>query len=113
MRTSLRLRLGIPTGDAMFPDATLTDLINNSMHKIDTDHDWPWLEASETITPVGGTATYTPNANWLGTLEVQGGDSPPLKRLDIAELRAMGVPSGRPAFFAVYAEQLTLRPVPA
>lgn len=109
---AIQQRLGVPTSDAMFTTAVCTDLANSALHMIEMDGDWPWLEATETITPISGTAVYTPDANWTRTIEVQWGDYPPLQRVDISDLRALGSPAGRPQFYAVYAEKLQLRPVP-
>lgn len=105
-------RLGVPSTDSMFTSGVCTNLINSALHMNEMDADWPWLETSETIAPVNGQENYTPNANWLRTLELQWGDYPPLTKVDIRDLRAIGSPAGRPQFYAVYGDQLRVRPVP-
>lgn len=113
LTAALRTRLGVPTTDAMFTDATCTDLLNWSIKKINSDHDWGWLEKSEAINTVNGTATYTPGADWLRTLMVQYGDYPPLEHVSIDRIRMIGTPAGRPAFYTVFGDLIQLRPVPS
>lgn len=112
LRSAVRNRIGVPSTDALFTDSVVNEIVNHALHSIEAEWDWPWLEASENIPTVNGTAAYAVSATWLRTLEVQYGDYPPLERWDIAKLRAMGIPAGRPNYFAVYEDKLQLRPVP-
>jgi hypothetical protein len=113
LRSAVRNRIGVPATDSLFTDPVVNEIVNHALHAIEAEWDWPWLEATENIPTAAGTASYAPlSTSWLRTLELQYGDYPPLERWDIARLRAMGVPAGRPNYFAVYADQLQLRPVP-
>lgn len=47
--TYVRDRLGVPSTDGMFTDAQVTSAINQAIHALDEEHDWPWMQASATI----------------------------------------------------------------
>lgn len=111
LRDDLRVKLGVPASDALFTDAVCTDLLNNGVAAYSCVWDWPWLEASETINLVAATSAYSPAAAWRQTVALQYQDYPPLKRMDIEDLRQIGG-TGRSFAYAVYAEQLHIRPVP-
>lgn len=113
LREAIRLRLGIPSGDGLFPDATLTAIVNQAVRQIETENDWSWLEATETINTSNGDGSYPLANDWVRTIAVQIGNDAPLKRLPLTELLYMGGASGQPLYFGFRGDELQLRPVPA
>lgn len=113
MRTAVRVRLGNPSTDGFFTDAQLNDLINEALQSISSEDDWPWLQTSENISLVAGTATYTPNANWIRTKQLFIQEGEPFVMLTLAEINEYGIQStGTPDVYTIYGEQLVVRPVP-
>lgn len=112
LRTALRTRLGVPSSDALFTDTVCTSLINAALHAIEVRHDWPWLEAVETIPTVNATDAYTPNAAWMRTVSLTISGRHPLERVSIEKLDSLLGTTGDPRFYGVFAEQLIVRPVP-
>ena len=113
MRTAVRTRLGSPATDGFFSDAQLNDLINEGLQAYATEHDWPWLEATETLTTSAGSAALSPSGTWTRTkgLIIDGYDA--LEMVSLAELR--GVPTtirGVPRVYCIEQEAILLRPVP-
>lgn len=117
LRTAVLTRLGVPSGDALFTTAVLDASINAALHEIESEEDWPWYEASETITTAAGTQAYAVAATWLRTREVKPSGAAadyPLDRRSIAQLEEWYPygDTGRPAAFAVEQGQLYLFPTP-
>lgn len=113
LRDAVRIRLGVPAADAFYSDPTVDNLINEALNAVATEVDWPWLEATETISTVAGTAAYTPAANWTRTkaLTINQYDSLLLRSLQ--EIREIdSTVQGLPLYYCVAAEQIILRPVP-
>lgn len=51
LRERAKALLSIPeTGDGQLPDGRLDDLIGESLARLSSDHDWPWLLTSATVT---------------------------------------------------------------
>lgn len=51
LRTALALRLKMPeSGDPLLPDATLNDIIRQSLNDFSREFDWPWLLTSASLT---------------------------------------------------------------
>lgn len=113
MRTDLQTRLGVPSGDALFTTAVCTILINDANHATEVRADWPWLEQSESINTANGTDAYTPaGTGWMRTISLTISGRDPMERVSIGEIDRMLGASGDPRFYAVYGDQLLLRPVP-
>lgn len=113
MRTAVRTRLGNPSTDGFFSDANLTDIVNEGLQVISTDHDWPWLFATATFSTAASDADYAMPATWLRTrgLIIDGYD--PLTLLSTPEIRAMETATtGQPEYFTIDDDQILLRPVP-
>lgn len=113
LRTDVLTRMGLPTGDSLFDSTALTALINAALRQIETENDWSWMEATETITTANGTASYSLAARWVRTIAVQIGNSAPMKKLPLAELLYMNGASGTPLYYGFRSDKLELRPVPA
>lgn len=117
LRTKVLDRIGVPSTDPQFPAALLTRFVNDAMHFIETDHDWPWLNASATITTTAGDDTYAFPADYRRTRSIlapSGGEPLPLRRYSIDELDSRWPTSGRgrPEAWGVDGEQIILRPMP-
>jgi hypothetical protein len=113
LRTAVRTRIGNPSTDGFFSDAQLNDLVNEALQAISIEDDWPWLQTSENIALVAGTAAYTPTAGWVRTkqLFIQEGD--PLTFVSLAEIDAYGIQNrGTPDVYTIYGDQVLVRPVP-
>ena len=111
-RTNIRLRLGIPSGDAMFSDTDLMNLTNTSIRHLSAEADWDWLIGSESINTVDATETITPGATWVRTIDLTIGVYAPLRKITVDELDYMDGASGQPKFYAVMGGGIVLRPIP-
>ena len=112
---AVRLRLGTPDADQLLTDAVIEAAVNEALQEIAAEHDWPWLEASETITTVAGTDTYDVDSEWVRTRHLKPSDDLPLERYPIVmldDLFPLPTTSGRPVAFAIEQSQLVLRPIP-
>ncbi len=58
---------GLASDDPRFPDATLDRIINRALRSITAEHDWPWNDATETLTTADGTQAYSLHASWSKT----------------------------------------------
>jgi hypothetical protein len=113
LRTNVRTRLGIPTDDALYSDATLTALLNDGLQFISTEADWYWLEKTETLSLVNGTSAYNVAADCTRTINAADPTGVPLERKPIDELEAMSASTGAVVrFFSPYGLQIHFRPVP-
>lgn len=111
-RSELRTRIGVPDDDAYFTDAVCKQLINATLHKLEGEADWPWLETKETVATVNAQEAYTPGASWIRTIAVKGADSVPLERVSIEEIDADTGSAANPRRFAVIEQKLYVRPIP-
>lgn len=112
IRTALDRRTGLA-----FDTTAQTALVNEAVAFISADYSWPWLQAVETVTTVASTGTYNVAGDWAQTLELRrASDNFELIALSIGELEDSFDPSsdanGEPWAFAIYGEQIRLRPVP-
>lgn len=109
-------RLGVPSGDALLTSTVIGGFVNEALQEINSEEDWPWLNAQETIATVAGTAGYTPNANWLRTRSLRLNDDFPLERYPEEMLSDRypftGSSSNRPEGYAIEGGQIILGPVP-
>jgi hypothetical protein len=114
LRTALRTRLGVPTGDPLLTDTNATDLVNSALHMLETEHDWPWLETSEDLATVIGTATVTPGATWMRTINLRISNGVSLSRRPVEEVDFMAsAGTGEPRLYAVTGATITLFPTPS
>ncbi len=114
LRSAVRTRLGVPASDPIFTDGALTELVNSANHYLETEWDWPWLETTEDIATVIGTATYTPGATWMRTIDLRVANGALLRRVPIDELDFLSsAGTGEPRLFCVTGGQLTVFPTPS
>lgn len=107
-------RLGVPSGDALFTSAWVTQSINAALHEIESEEDWPWYEASETLTTAAGTQSYNLASDWLRTREVKPANDYPLERNGIHQLEEWWPfgDSGQPSCYAIEQGKIYLFPIP-
>lgn len=114
LRTAVRTRLGVPSTDPQLTDANLTDLVNAANHYLETEWDWPWLETTEDIATVIGTATITPAAGWMRTIDLRISNGVVLNRRPIEELDFLAsAGTGEPRLWCVAGGTITLFPTPS
>jgi hypothetical protein len=127
LQAAVYARLGVDNTDGLLTPALINGFINDANHQVELMHDWPWLQATETITTVAGTDSYAPgsfNATldqnglpilWHRTDELRDGvDAAVLERQSVTELDDRWLPTmaGKPREWAVYGDKLIFRPVP-
>lgn len=117
--TAVRSHLGVASGDGLFTDAILTAFINEALAEIATEHDWPWLQDSETGTIGAGSTYFTPGVSvvYAGTENVTITVSTnviPLQMRTYDELLQLypTTQQGQPEAWAVKFEKVQLRPIP-
>lgn len=114
LMTATRTRLGVPSTDAFYTDANVTDLVNAAVQYLSMVEDWPWLEAVETISCVNATDVYATAATAQRTIVLYDAVGIPLERKPLDELVHMGPATGaNPRFFGYRGASLVLRPVPS
>ncbi len=79
-------RMGVPQDDAQLTTSVVDRMVNDALHMIEVEHEWPWLLAKTTITTASGTGEYAVPTDWLRTryLQIDGGQ--PLEGVEIGEL---------------------------
>lgn len=114
LRSAVYDLLGVDTNDGLLTPTVIGNLVNRANHTIESDAEWPWLQASETISIVANTDTYAPNVNWKQTIELVDDVERVLERYSITEMndRWRSTTTGKPRDFAIFADQIVVRPVP-
>lgn len=116
LRSAVYLRLGVPEGDALLTPTVVNAAINEALHEIDSEQDWPWLQVAEPIMTVDGDETVTPGGTWLRTESLRIVGDVPLERLTFDEMHdrypANVGATGRPVAFAIEKDEIFLRPIP-
>jgi len=116
-------RLGVDSSDAELPTEVIDRLINDALHYIEVREDWPWLQypaapSTPNVPTVANQDTYAMPADWLRVSEVvlidAGGNKQPLDMYSPRELddRWPSSETGMPQEWAIYGDQLMVRPVP-
>ena len=113
--TYVRDRLGVPTSDTMFTDAQVTAAVNMALHALDEEHDWPWCQASASIATSTSTIVLSSYVStWKRVVTI----SIPTSNKQLVPWPATDLLSEDPSFtgepdrYAVWAENIVLRPVP-
>lgn len=112
MRAKLRTRLGVPSTDALYTDASCTSLINSALHYIETEADWGWLEQEATITTVAATTDYAFPTRYRSTITITSPDGYPLERATAEHQRLLRAASGVPKVYDVFGTMVRLAPAP-
>lgn len=117
LRDSVRTRIGLPSADAFYTDPVVNDLVNEAIQQISLEADWPWLQASATLTTVLNQQAYTPPVAtghlWLRTRGITPtDDSNSLDWKPLLQIRNLGTISGDPQVYCISGEQIVLGPRP-
>lgn len=120
LRGGVYARAGQQTNDPVFTQQVINGYINDAMHMVEADQDWPWLDATTTFTTQAGVDTYpmstfAPNGDWARTHYLIVGQQRPMARFSMEELDSRWPAStmtGQPFEWAVDTDQLVVRPVP-
>jgi len=114
LRTRLRLRVPVPENDSNLTSERLDSILNTALRQVASEHDWPWLQTTETISTVAGTEAYDVEPDWIKTFSlVETGQSQLVQVTNVIDLDVYtGVVRGRPRLFVVYGGQILLRPIP-
>jgi hypothetical protein len=109
-----RTRLGTPSSDAFFTDQVVTDLVNGALQYISSQHDFPWLEASESLNTVANTETVATAATSQRTIALYDASGIQLEYKPFHDL--VRIPkdavSNTIRFFGMRGSTLVLRPCP-
>lgn len=113
MVTAIETRIGTPSTDGFFTAAQKSDMVNEGLQVISAECDWPWLQATTTISVIQGTSAYAVPADYSHTKLLYIEDYPPLEYLgqfDIAVERVEG--QSQPIHFSVWDEDIVISPEP-
>lgn len=114
LRSSVLSRMGLTSGDPLFTSPVLTELVNEAVHVIETEEDWPWLEAITTHSTTAGTQTLTVPTDWLRTRNLWIADNDPLVNTGFTDLRARfdATTRAQPTHYSLTADAIYLGPTP-
>lgn len=114
LRQSTLTRIGVSSNDALFTATVVGDLVNEAIHTIEVEFDWPWLEAITTHSTTAGTQTLTVPTDWLRTDKLWIADNDPLEYLGFGDLRQQYDVTGRgqPEAYSIVADAIYLGPTP-
>lgn len=111
IRTEILETAGLASDDPRFPDATLNRIINRALRALSAEHDWPWMEASETITTAANDAEYSPAADWAETKRLRYEDRD-LQQYQAADAQQYANDTGEPVGFYIEEDLIHIVPVP-
>lgn len=110
---AVRGRYGIPDDDGLLTATAINDLIDRAVKQVELEHDWSWLETSETIATTNGTSTYAVASNYVRTLSCRIEEAAPMLRWTIDEADHWGVANvGTPKAYAFDGRLLRFVPTP-
>lgn len=115
LRAAAYDRAGSDSTDLTLTTAVMNRFVNAAVQFIETDLDWPWLKAKETLVTTAGVDFVTPGADWARTDELVIAPYVPLTAAaSVEQLDADFDPEGRarPTSFAESEGKIYLRPVP-
>lgn len=99
IRTEVRTRMGITSTDQSLTDATLNTLINSSLRRINVLFDWPWLEASGSVTVGAGASTIAARTDGIRKMRWVRTEDRELIYLNNRDLQDYYDTTGRPMYF--------------
>ncbi len=117
MQARVYLTVGSDANDGLLTPTLVGSFINDALHAVEQESDWPWLETSETLAVLAGVDTYAPGAvggHWLRTRWIEDDVQKVLEWYSREEMgdRWRSTTVGKPVEFSVYADTIYLRPVP-
>lgn len=115
LREAVYDRLGVTSADGQFTSQVVDRLLNDALHLIEVEHDWPWLQATASISAVAGTGSYAVPSDWLRTRYLRIDTYQPFVLREIGDLEERWPDSttrGRPDDFAIEGDAVLIRPIP-
>lgn len=114
LAVKVRQRCGVASTDGAATDTIVYGMLDGAVKRIALMYDWPWLEASETITTVAGTSEYTPGATWRTTLRLHRPGYADLEYRVPRDLQGYidSGQQGAPVLYTVERGKLILAPIP-
>lgn len=119
-RDAVYLRTGYVSSDGQLTPQRLNQLLVSALRFLSLEHDWDWLQYSETLTTTAGTPYVTPLAGagstitWTRTTNVTGPTNYDIEQVPWQDYRTRPSTSrgSAPAVFAVRLSLIYLWPVP-
>lgn len=114
IRTALRRRMGVPSSDSFHTDAVLTDAINESLRALATEHDWPWLDGTQTFSTAADDYQYDLPSGYARTISMQVGAEPAtqIHVSSVDDWNAIAETIPAEYAFAIYGGEILLKPTP-
>jgi hypothetical protein len=110
LRTKVLYRLGLPTTDAMVPNADLDQSINNGLDAMAADYDWPWLYSEYTANTTPGTNLFSTGDKQRVLWVAYGSDLLTLSTQE--DMIRFADRTGQPTYWTSAANALYVHPVP-
>ncbi|MGE4425491.1 MAG: hypothetical protein AB7G37_03450 [Solirubrobacteraceae bacterium] len=111
LRTALRHRLRVPSGDALTDETLLTGLVNEALSAVASEADWPWLEVHSTTHVTEGGGAWNLPADFGRLIVARFTGQQALERMPIETLDRLDDAVGSPRFYAFFGSQLIWRPI--
>lgn len=114
LATKVRQRVGVTSADGAASDTIVFGMLNAAVKRVALMHDWPWLEASETISVTAGTNEYTPGNTWRTTLRLYRDGYPDLEYRQPRDMQGFisDGQTGPPLMYTVERGKIVLAPIP-
>lgn len=117
IRTRVRQRAGVSTGDSAVTDSVLTDLINDANRKISLLFDWSWLVDvdGDWTSLTAGQRAYpitVPEDEWRKTLILIANGNQQLRPVQPQTVHRYANITGSPRFYAVQGTTIYIAPTP-
>lgn len=120
-RDAIYMRTGYASSDGQLTPVQLQNILRSALNYLAAEHDWDWLQASETLTTVASTAYVTPLAGsgsgvtWTRTMNVTGPDNNDITQIPWQDYRTRRsiTNSTYPDAFSVRNGRIYLWPVPS
>lgn len=112
-RDAVYLRTGYSSDDGLLTPERVTQCLRSALNFIASEHDWDWLQATETLTTTANTAYVTPGSTWVRTTHLTGPSNADVTRVGWTDYRSYPASStGQPTTWSDRFGRLYLWPVP-
>lgn len=112
-RDAVYLRTGYDPTDTLLTPERVSQCLRSALRFIASEHDWDWLQDTETLTTTANQNYVTPGETWIRTLNLTGPDDNPMTRVPWGEFRGYPTTSqGTPNYWSDRIGRLYLWPVP-
>jgi hypothetical protein len=111
LRRLVRQRLGVPQSDDFFPDAVLTDTINEAATTVDAEARWPWTETTVSQALVAGATSFPVSADWRATRALFNGYDE-MQYMSPTDVMSAGG-AGAPEIWSVSGGSILVAPAPS